>query len=73
MENKIKYVQELCKVATNMWSLKWELGATGIVTKVLRKNLDAVPVNIQQIHYKRQLYLQHHTPYGQYCSVNLED
>jgi hypothetical protein len=61
-----------------MWSLKCEIiaiiiGATGIVTKGLRKYLDAVPGNIQHIHYKRQLYLEHHTQYGQYCSVNLEE
>jgi len=26
----------------------------------------------QQIHYKRQLYLEHHTKYGKYCNVKLE-
>jgi hypothetical protein len=34
-------------------------GATKIVTKGLKKNLEAIPINIQQIHYKRQLYWAH--------------
>jgi len=25
--------------------------------------------NIRQIHYKRQLYMEHHTQYGKYCKV----
>ena len=36
-------------------------GATGIVTKGLKKNVEAIQENIQQINYKRQLYLEHHT------------
>jgi adenylosuccinate lyase len=49
-----------------MWNIKRMIipviiGATGTVTKGLKKNLEAMPVNIQQIHYKRQLYLEHHT------------
>jgi hypothetical protein len=32
------------------------IGATGTVTKVLKKNLEAIPgKKIQYIHYKRQL------------------
>ena len=34
----------------------------------LKENLEAVPGK----HYKRQLYLEHHTQYGKYCSVKLE-
>ena len=34
-------------------------GASGIVTKGLKKNLEAIPGK----HYKRQLYLEHHTKY----------
>ena len=61
-----------------MWSLKYKIipiiiGATGIVTKVLRKNLDAVPEKYSIDSLNKQLYLEHHTQYGQYCSLNLED
>jgi hypothetical protein len=35
--------------------------ATRIVRKGSNKNLEAIPgQKIQQIHYKRQLYLEHH-------------
>jgi hypothetical protein len=36
----------------------------------LKENLEVIPG--KQIHYKRQLYLEHHTYYGKYCSVKLE-
>jgi hypothetical protein len=60
-----------------MWNLKCKIipviiGAAGIVTKVLRKYLKPYQEIIQQIHYNRQLYLEHHTQYGQYCSLQLE-
>ena len=55
----------MCRYTT-MWNLKCKvipvtIGATGIVTKGLRKNFEAIPGNTQQIHYKRQLHLEHHT------------
>ena len=36
-------------------------GATGVVTKGLKENLEPYQENIQQIHYKRQLYQENHT------------
>jgi hypothetical protein len=49
-----------------MWNLKGAIipvitGATGIVTKSLRNTLEAIPGKHSQIHYRRQLYLEHHT------------
>ena len=69
-----------------------KIGATGILTRNLRRNLEAVPgkhsidfefghprcVCHNEVKYnedslrKRQLYLEHHTQYGKYCSVKLE-
>ena len=49
---------------------------SNIISKSFKKCLSNLPgerdINIQRIHYKRQLYLDHHTQYGQYCSVKLE-
>jgi len=65
-EKKLKY-NSLCIEIQRMWNLKCTIvpvitGATGIETRSLRKNLETVPgKNIRQIHYKRQLYLEHHT------------
>ena len=60
-----------------MWNLKCTIipvitGATGIVTRSLRKNLEAVPGKHSIDSLQKQLYLEHHTSYGKYCSVNLE-
>ena len=46
-ENKLKY-KSLCKEIKRMWKLKCTIvpvmiGATGIVTRSLRKNLETVP------------------------------
>ena len=41
-EKKLKY-KSLCIEIQRMWSLKCTIGATGIVTRSLRKNLEAVP------------------------------
>ena len=46
-ENKLKY-KSLCIEIQRMWNLKCTIlpvivGATGIVTRILRKNLKAVP------------------------------
>jgi hypothetical protein len=35
------------------------IGATGIVTKGLKKNLEAISGKLSIIHFKRQLYLEH--------------
>ena len=60
-ENKLKY-KSLCIEIQRMWNLKCTIipiviGASGIVTRSLRKNLEAVSGK----HYQRQLYLEHHT------------
>jgi len=49
-----------------MWNLKCTIipaiiGATGIVTRSLKKNWKLYQGNIRWIHYKRQLYLEYHT------------
>jgi hypothetical protein len=51
-----------------MWILKCIvtlviIGANGIVTKVLKKNLEAIPGEYSTDHYKRQLRVckKHHT------------
>ena len=56
--------KSLCIEIQLMWNLKCTIipiiiGATRIVTRSLRKNLEPVPG--KYIHYKRQLYLEHHT------------
>jgi hypothetical protein len=48
-----------------MWNMKGMIipvtaGGIGIVTEGLNKNLEAIPVHIQQIRCKRQLHLEHH-------------
>jgi len=50
-EKKLKY-KSLCIEIKRMWNLKCTIipitiGATGIVTRSLRKNLEAVPGNIR--------------------------
>jgi hypothetical protein len=57
-EKKLKY-KSLCMEIQRMWNLKCKImpvitGVTGIVTKGLRKNLDAIPG--KQIHCKREQY-----------------
>ena len=64
-EKKLKY-KRLCTEIQRMWNLKCTIvpviiGATGIVTRSLRKLWKLYQENIRQIHYKRQLYLEHHT------------
>jgi len=49
-----------------IWNLKYAIipvaiGATGIVTRSLRKNLEAVPGKYSIDSLQRQLYLEHHT------------
>jgi hypothetical protein len=60
-EKKLKY-KSLCTEIQQMWNMKYVIipvvtGATGIISKGSKKNLEGM----QQIHYKRQLYLEHHT------------
>ena len=64
-EKKLKY-KSLCMEIKRMWNLKCTIipiiiGATGIVTRSLRKNLEAVPGKHSIDSLKRQLYLEHHT------------
>ena len=59
-------IQEFMYRDTTKWNMKCTIipeiiGVTGIVTRSLRKNLEAVPEGIRYVHYKRQLYLEHHT------------
>jgi hypothetical protein len=75
-ENKLKY-NSLCIEIQGMWNLKCMIipviiGATGIVTKGLKKNLEAMPG-------KHSLYsLQKTAMFGtshiirKYCSLKLE-
>jgi len=60
-----------------MWKLKCTIvpaiiGATGIVTRSLKKNLEAIPGKHSIDSLQKQPYLEHHTLYGKYCSVKLE-
>jgi hypothetical protein len=69
---KLKY-KSLCIEIQPMWNMKCMIitvviGATRIVTKGLKKNLEAIPG-------KRSIYLlyvEHHTQYRKYCNVKLE-
>jgi len=77
-EKKLKY-KSLGTEIQRMWNLKCTIvpviiRATGIVTRSLGKNLEAVPGkhSIDSQQQKIQLYLEHHTYYGKYCSVKLE-
>ena len=71
-EKKLKY-KSLGIEIERMWNMKCTIipvitGATGIVTRSLKKNLQAIPGT----HYKRRLYLEHHTYYGKHYSVKLQ-
>ena len=59
MEKKLKYKSLRIEIQ-RMWNLKCTIipvtiGATGIVTRSLRKNLETVPGK-HSIHYKKQLF-----------------
>ena len=65
VEKKLKY-KSLCIEIQQMWNLKCTIvpviiGATGIVTRSLRKNLEAVPGKHPIDSLQKQLYLEHHT------------
>ena len=65
-EKKLKY-KSMCIEIQRMWNLKCTIvpviiGATGIVTRSRRGKIwKLYRENTRQIHYKRQLYLEHHT------------
>jgi hypothetical protein len=63
-QKRIQYMH-LCTEIQQMWNMKCMiipvvLGATGIVTKGLKKNLEAIPGKHSIDHNKRQICLQHH-------------
>ena len=63
-EKKFKYKSLFIEIQ-RMGNLKCTIipviiGDTGIVTRSLRKNWNMYQENIPYIHYKRQLYLEHH-------------
>ena len=64
-EKKLKY-KSLCIGIKRMWNLKCMItpviiGAVGIVTRSLRKHLEAVPGKHSIDLLQRQLFLEHHT------------
>ena len=64
-EKKLKY-KSLCIEIQRMWNLKCTIvpviiGATGVVTRSLRKNLETVSGKRSIDSLQRQLYLEHHT------------
>ena len=64
-EKKLKY-KSLSTEVQRMWDLKCTIipviiGATGIVMRSLRKNLEAVPGKHSIDSLQKQLYLEHHT------------
>jgi len=64
-EKKLKYKSLYIEIQP-MWDLKCTIvpviiGATGIVTRSLKKNLETVPGKHPIDSLQRQLYLEHHT------------
>jgi hypothetical protein len=64
-ERRLNY-KSLCIEIQRMWNVKCTIipgiiGATGIVKRSLKKNLEAIPGKLRKIHHKRQPYLEHHT------------
>jgi hypothetical protein len=60
-----------------MWDLKCKIiavitGAIGIATKDLGENLESVPGKISVDSPQKQLYVEHPTYYGMYCSPEFE-
>ena len=64
-EKNLKY-NSLCIEIQRMWNLKCTIvpvtiGATGIVTRSLRKNLETVPGKHSIDSLQKTVYLEHHT------------
>jgi len=64
-QEKLKY-KSLCIEIQRMWNLKCTImpvitGATGIVTRSLKKNLEAVQGKYSIDSLQKQVYLEHHT------------
>jgi len=64
-EEKLQY-RSLCIEIQRIWNLKYKIipvikGATRTVTTFYGKIWKPYQENIQQIHYIRELYLEHHT------------
>jgi hypothetical protein len=64
-DKKLKYKSLGIEIQPK-WNLKCTIipvliGATGVVTKRLRKNLEAIPGKHLIVHYRSQLYFEHHT------------
>jgi len=64
-EKKLKY-KSLCIEIQRMCNLKYTIvpviiGATGIVTRSLKKKLETIPGKHSIDSLQRQLYLEHHT------------
>jgi hypothetical protein len=61
-----------------MWNLKCTVvpvitGAIGLVTRSVRKNLEAVPGKHSTDSLQKTTILGTHIQYGKYCSAKLED
>jgi len=48
------------------------IGTTGKPIEGLKKIWKPYQENLQHFHYNKQLYLEHHTLYGKYCSMKFE-
>jgi hypothetical protein len=64
-DKKLKY-KSLCMEIKRVWNMKCKIipvitGATGIVIKGLKKNLEAIPGKHSIDSLKRQLCFEHHT------------
>jgi hypothetical protein len=75
-EKKLNFVS-LCIEMQRMWNLKCEIisvivGATGIVTKGIRKNLETIPGKHIIGFSTKGSFTWNHTQYGKYCSLKLE-
>jgi hypothetical protein len=75
-EKKLKY-KSLCIEIKRLWNLKCTIipviiGATGIVTRSLRKNLEAMLGKHSRDSLQKTAILGTSHIYGKYCSVKLE-
>jgi hypothetical protein len=75
--NEIK-IREISTEIQRMWNMKCMfipvimIGATGLVEKGLKKNLEATPGKHLVDSPQNTVYWEHHTRYGKYCSLELE-